>query len=582
MANGRSDAPPTLRSNGGEASLAFGLDPVPEVRERRAWLDIRLQGGPSERRVVTASRLVIGRSSSAELRLDHHTVSRRHAELFGDPFGRFWIRDLRSTNGTLVNDEAVAERVLKPGDVVSLGDFTLVFGATGAVEAPDSVGAAPPSEDRPTVIRTLFDFAPPRLSAAHLRTMLDLGRRLSNLAEVSERWAALCDLATRSDFHGSLALVLRMAHRDAEPTLLSGTHQPVGVSAVEAPYLSRRTILSVFETGEPVLAGNASRSTLGAVDLTLSPEIAPLWVVACPLGRGAEGLDLLYVILPPGCGSAEWLALFALAAEVFRHAESAWAARRHAAAHAVIEHDLTTARQIQRALLPRKLAYPGVELDLGFEPCRWVGGDYVDVVPLVDGRLLLAVADVCGKGLQAALVTSSLHTIVRAGLESSREAPVDLAALVDRINRHLTAFLPSHSFVTLVMTALDPTTGALEHVNAGHPPAIVLRDGSSCLLPSDVNPPLGIGPFAVEAQHAELLPGDVMALYTDGLTEQTNEAHEMLGVERLALELGQAARRAGESGSVRAMAASIDAALRAFRGERLPEDDCAFLLARRA
>src|SRR5580692_10975991 len=93
----------------------------------RAYVDVRLEGGDSRRQRLSESTIVIGRVPGVQLLLDHHTVSRRHAEMFCDPFGRFWIRDLGSTNGTLVNGETVVERVLEPGDRVSIGDFSIAF-----------------------------------------------------------------------------------------------------------------------------------------------------------------------------------------------------------------------------------------------------------------------------------------------------------------------------------------------------------------------------------------------------------------------------------------------------------------------
>src|SRR5262249_21749847 len=95
-----------------------------------AFLEMRLEGAVAgaTRRVLSESPLVIGRVPGVGLLLDHHTVSRRHAEMVCDPFGRWWIRDLGSTNGTTIGGEQIAgERVLSPGDVIGIGDYTLTF-----------------------------------------------------------------------------------------------------------------------------------------------------------------------------------------------------------------------------------------------------------------------------------------------------------------------------------------------------------------------------------------------------------------------------------------------------------------------
>src|SRR6185369_11461397 len=158
--------------------------------------------------------------------------------------------------------------------------------------------------------------------------------------------------------------------------------------------------------GEPVLAGNLvnNPSSGASVDLTMSRDVMALWVVACLLRAprpDSDELDALYVTLPPECGSVEWLSLIQLATEVYAQSELAWTARKHAEANFAIERELETARQIQQGLVPKKLDFARLDVTVGFEPCKWVGGDYVDAMLMPDGRILLAVADVCGKGLQA-------------------------------------------------------------------------------------------------------------------------------------------------------------------------------------
>jgi pSer/pThr/pTyr-binding forkhead associated (FHA) protein len=558
-------------------SASSGEEPA---SSRKGYLEIRLGNGPVARRLLTESSLVIGRIPNVQLLLDHHTVSRRHAEMFCDPFGRWWIRDLNSTNGTLVNDEPIAERVLQPGDQVHIGDFQLSFHLD-----PRPTTASRPSvlrrsvtveEDKPTAIRTLCDFEPPRIAAEHLFTLMELSRRLIAIEDPSERLSALCQLMVREDFHGSMALALRM--RDGEPTMLSGPHRPASRPSNDPPYISRRVLTMLQDTREPVLAGNLlSSGGPAAMELTISRDVMALWVVACPLHRGDDELELLYVTLPPECGSVEWLGLIALASEVYLQGESAWTARKHAQAHAAIERELDMARQIQRGLVPKKLDATGLDIMIGFEPCKWVGGDYADVVRLPDGRILLAVADVCGKGLQAALITSSVYTMVRACADS----PIPVTELMDRVNKHLCDWLPEHSFVTAVVVAIDPVTGEAECVNCGHPPAIIVaKDGASRHLQSAVNPALGVAPTRMESQRTRLEPGDVLAMYTDGLTELRNAAREMLGTQQLTsgfarICLANADKKVAELGD------QLNLMLEEFRGDHLPEDDRAFILARR-
>jgi phosphoserine phosphatase RsbU/P len=552
--------------------------PSPQSSPWKGYLEIRLNGGSFSRRVLSESHVVIGRVPGVQLLLDHHTVSRRHAEMFCDPFGRWWIRDLGSTNGTLVNDEPVTEKVLQPADKISIGDFLLTFFLEPKIENRPPRGAVALDDDKPTAIRTLMDFDPPRIAAEHLRNLMEFSRRLINVEDPQERLAQLCHLMIGKEFHASLAVALRI--RKGTPTMLSRPFRPSSHQTDGNPYISRRVISKLQETREPVLAGNLTSPLPGgppSVELTMSRDVMALWVVACPLAIQDEEMDVLYVTLPPDLGSVEWLSLIALAAEVFQQSESAWTARRHAQAHAAIERELDTARQIQRGLVPKKHDFPGFDVAIAFEPCKWVGGDYVDVVPMPDGRMLFAVADVCGKGLQAALVTSSVHTMVRATTDGGRSLP----ELMERVNKHLCEWLPAHSFVTMVAIAVDPVTGETECVNAGHPPPIaVSAAGSLRFLQSAINPALGVAITTMESQRGTLAPGDVLLLYTDGLTELRNMSKEMLGQERLGDGFLRICMTEGARG-VSAISSGLRQLLESFRGDQLPEDDRAFLLVRR-
>ncbi|MFT3775076.1 MAG: SpoIIE family protein phosphatase [Minicystis sp.] len=544
----------------------------------KGHLEIRFDGSVVTRRILAEPHLLIGRIAGVQVFLDHHTVSRRHAEMFCDPFGRWWIRDLGSTNGTLVNDVVVSDdQVLSPGDRIAVGDFTITF----HLEAPEAgrpTGRMAPVEyEKPTEIRTLLDFEPPRISAEHLRTLLELSRRLISVESQDDRIAELCALAVRSDFHGMTAVALRLGN--GAVTRISRTHHLGGQVGDDAPYVSRRVLRAVRETREPVLAGNSAQlGDTTSLELTMSREVMELGVIACPLAVTDDTIDVLYVTLPPHYSGPEWLSLFALAAEVYQQSEASWAARQHSQAHAAIERELQTARQIQRALLPKRLDFPGLDVSVGFEPCKWVGGDYVDAVQLPDGRVLLAVADVCGKGLQAALVTSSLQTMVRAAMDSMPS----VAELMERVNRHLCEWLPAHSFVTMVVAAIDPATGEIECVNAGHPPVLIVdRDGDLRFLQSAENPALGVAPFGMESQRALLEFGDVLVMYTDGLTELRNASLEMLGQDRLGEDFARiCAANPGERSAD--MAEALRKMLEQFSGDHLPEDDRAFVVAQRS
>lgn len=570
-----------MRRPSTELVLAPGSNATPW----RAYVDVELEtdkGAQRFPRAVLDQHTVVGRLPGLPLSLDHDTVSRKHAEVFCDPFGRWWIRDLGSTNGTMVNGERVNERVLHPGDKVGVGDFRLRFHLGTMTEMK---ATAPSLEDTldgtaaPSWMRTLRELEPPHISATQLSLLMALSRRLLTTENPHERLEALCELLVSKEFHGTVSLVVRL--EPGQPTrILSGPKRPPEAPE-EPPYVSRTVLRNAAEKNEAVLGSNLPQVATGnvaEVELTISAEIVPLATIAVPVRRGDNDVvDILYANLPPHFGRPDWLALFALVGETFSQAEAAWEARRHAQEHAAIERELETARLIQQALVNKSPTYAGLEVAIGFEPCRWVGGDYVDSVTLADGRILCTVADVCGKGLQAALVTFSIHTMIRA----MADYDLSVAEILERLNRHLCDYLPEDSFVTMISCAIDPRTGATEYVNAGHLPAFIFDElGNARKLGSAENPALGLTQCSFTTQTDRVSPGEVIFLYTDGLTELRNSAREMLGEDRLR-DRFSAVYKKNRSNPIHGSAEALAAALDEFRGDELIEDDRAFLLARR-
>jgi len=543
-------------------------------------LEIRTADGAVSRVALVGPRVVIGRSASAQIHLDCDKVSREHAQLFHDPFSRWWIRDLGSYNGTLVNGVAIGERVLMPGDTVSVGRYTLrLCPASRAADIADTetTRPLPVTEESSASLSALADLETPRVAASQLSMLIEFGRRLLELPAARGRLQALAHLMVGKEFHARWAAVLRLRpesddprpHPLCEPECHSEWH---GWS----PHVSKGLLQAVWDRDQPVLASNVP--TMPAdVNLSLSPDVMQLSAVACPLGRDAQGLDVLYVVLPPEFGTSEWLALVSLAVEECRQAQFAWAAREQAQLHAAIERELEQAQLIQMRLIPDRPSVPGLEVAIGFEPCRWVGGDYVDIVPMADGRTLLAVADVCGKGLQAAMVAAGLHTMVRAVLG----ARLGLEELMCGLNKHLGAYLPEASFVTMIALALDPKTGDLQCANAGHPmPLVFDAQGEARWLDVGASLPLGAIGTPIIPGSARLEPGELLVLFTDGLTDLHAEDGERLGVARLR-DLVRSVYTEKADRPVVDIGRHLTAALEKRRGHRFPEDDRTFLLARR-
>ncbi|HEY7513691.1 MAG TPA: SpoIIE family protein phosphatase, partial [Vicinamibacteria bacterium] len=235
------------------------------------------------------------------------------------------------------------------------------------------------------------------------------------------------------------------------------------------------------------------------------------------------------------------------------------------------DHEMRIARDIQRSLLPKTFpSIRGFEIAAESRSCHEVGGDHYDVIPLPDGRVALAIADVSGKGAPASLLMASVHAWLRALAGSAPPR-----ALLTRLNSFLYQHTEANRYVTLFYGELDSATHRLAYVNAGHIPPYVVGAGPPDQRLTEGGPVLGIFQEAdfVEGE-AELHPGDVLAMVTDGVTEAASPDDREFGDDRV-LEI---LRRARPLGARRAVAALVQAT-DAWSGSAGPSDDMTVLVA---
>ena len=239
-----------------------------------------------------------------------------------------------------------------------------------------------------------------------------------------------------------------------------------------------------------------------------------------------------------------------------------------------IERELELAAAIQREILPRSLPdVPGVELAAANLPTRQVGGDYYDVLPLSGGRVGFLVADVSGKGVPAALLVSTVHAAVHLQIEEAQS----VADLVTRIDRHLRRYAATRKFLTLFFGVLEVESGTLRYVSAGHNPALLVRRSGSIERVESTGVPVGMLPNANWREETlRLDSGDMLVLYTDGVTEAVNEADEEFGLERLT-----AAVEGWRSLPARQICDQLMARVASFASNMPQYDDQTLLLLRR-
>jgi len=237
-----------------------------------------------------------------------------------------------------------------------------------------------------------------------------------------------------------------------------------------------------------------------------------------------------------------------------------------------IEQELLLAREIQQNFYPViPESYGGVQICASSEMCEAVGGDYVGYFPFEDGRFLVILGDVSGKGIGAALVMSSLHAACRA-LIRRVHALEDITGI---LNETFVETTGSGVFVTMLIMLVDPVGHRVHYIRAGHnPPLTVTASGQSQFYDSGGDPPVGLfARLKFRREIAGVQAGSVVVLYTDGVSEAVNANDDQFGVERLA-NLVAAARML----SAAEIHARIRAVLKDFVGEEPTHDDATLLV----
>ena len=205
-----------------------------------------------------------------------------------------------------------------------------------------------------------------------------------------------------------------------------------------------------------------------------------------------------------------------------------------------LEREVELAAEIQRNILPSDMPSVGCFETVGWSrPSRQVGGDYYGSLKLKGSRRGMVVADVTGKGMPAALLVSTLDSALRLLVDDSGPGGEGVgveasAALFERLNKHIVESSASNRFITLILVEVDPRNRYVRYVNAGHNPGLLVRRSGEVTPLGASGLPLGLLPGATyRVDEVEMAPGDLICLYSDGITECESVADEEYGQERL-------------------------------------------------
>jgi phosphoserine phosphatase RsbU/P len=198
-----------------------------------------------------------------------------------------------------------------------------------------------------------------------------------------------------------------------------------------------------------------------------------------------------------------------------------------------LNRELEIAKEVQEHLFPQRLpCVPGLEYCGRCRPAREVGGDYYDFLELPGGRLGIAIGDVSGKGIGAALMMASLEASLRAQASVGR----DLKELMKQVNTMVYEASSANRYATLFYAEYDPQSRQLSYVNAGHNPPLILRKSAASWELSRLEtggPVIGVLQHCYQQETFPLEPGDLAVLFTDGVSESMNGRNEEWGEYRL-------------------------------------------------
>ncbi|MDQ1522861.1 MAG: phosphoserine phosphatase RsbU/P [Pyrinomonadaceae bacterium] len=510
-------------------------------------------------------RITIGRSARNDVCTPDPFASRVHAEVRreGDAY---ILQDLGSANGTLYNGDRVeAALPLTPGGRIQIGETEIVFrdkdAGAGATMIADPSAASLPEA-------TIALNSDQRSTSGLLEAIEDA--RTQGSAEQPRPAAGTIINATRAASANSvqqsdlLALISKVSVTLLAPATLDETLRQVVALVFEAVPAERCLIMlrdaqkelkirvaqlrnSTEETGEVRVSRSIIEEVVGQGRsvLTSDAQHDPRFmsstmtiqgirsVLAVPLGVGERIFGMIYADSPLAEAkfSQDHLTVLTTLASVAAIRVENARLMEEDLERERFERELNLAREIQQRFQPSSA--PNV---LGYEmqgisfPCYEIGGDYYDFIERPDGRMVIALGDVSGKGTSAALLMSSLHAAMHAQIPAHKT----LGDTISAVNRYLAETIPMNRFITLFCAELDPATGSLSFLNAGHNPPLIAHAGGSMEQLAAGGIPLGIVADAVYREgRTQLQPGDALVVYSDGVSETQNAAGEEYGPVRL-------------------------------------------------
>ncbi len=510
------------------------------------YLYVTAPGMPAQKVLLDRPVTTIGRSSMNDLPVADKMLSRQHARIVRDNNGGLSVEDLGSRNGTFLNGERLAGiQPLKPGDRITVGGVTLKVESESTtrvrIEAAEEEGLDNTILKASAELLRKHTETDPRLPADQLSKLVESLRVVNELTiellrdvSVDELLKFLLDKVFETLKPDRCVVLLR--HSVSNELIPAMIRVAEGISAEEIR-LSRTLVASVVEKRNGLLL----MDTAAGSDVNLADSIRLSGiksVLAAPLENEGQVVGLIYVDVRMGHRSFEEGDLRLLTSLANVAAAKIQNARLMAenAEKKQMEREFALAREIQQRLLPENPPeVPGYELYGSNIPSRQVSGDYFDFRTRADGKIYATIADVCGKGVGPALLMASLQASFHAWADEN----VPVAEMTGRLSEAISRRTGPDRFITFFLLLLDPATGEVEYTNAGHNPGLLRRNDGAIEELASHGLPLALFPGKPYGNsRLSIAPGELVCLYTDGVTEANDPQGNEFGMPRLKEFLG--------------------------------------------
>ncbi|MCI0335455.1 MAG: SpoIIE family protein phosphatase [Planctomycetes bacterium] len=532
-----------------------------------AFLELVRGSSPGARFELDGEMAVIGRSAECEVPVDTPAVSRRHAAVIRDGDG-YYIEDLKSRNGTILNEKPVADRtLLKDGDRLVICDQEFLFFSgrgTGLLDPlrfvhessiAEIVDDTKPGSSRASVMAT-FDVSGKSASwglsakpEVKLAALLEISNNLAQTLSLADILPKLLDSLFKIFVQADRGFVVMR-------TKPGGPLAPVAVKSrrpgdEERMRISRTIVEEAMNTKKAFLSADAASDERFGMAQSIADFSIRSLVCAPMISSDGEPIGVIQIDTLNQRARFTDEDLEVLASVASQAAVAIDNAKMHeqVVAQRALQRDMELARQMQRTLLPSKPPQvPGYFFFDYYQAARQVGGDYFDYVQLPGGRYAVIVGDVAGKGVPAALMMARLSADVRFSLASE----ADPAKAIQQINEGFAHHDWSDRFVTMIAAVLNPQSGELTMVNAGHMAPFLRRRGGKVeeIGEEAAGLPLGVAPgYEYQAYTHVLEPGDVVTMFTDGFSEAMNGERELYGLERLKVQISSPAINVADFGT---------------------------------